>query len=111
MEDEAEDLDTSTRQRIEAVARSLERRCVLQVNAWRSMLESLSAETPKEFVDFFEVERISGRDFDIGMHRHWQDRAAIRYWVGQYVMTSISPADDRHCLVLLHRCACRRNGV
>ena len=73
LEDEAEDLDTSTRQRIEAVARSLERRCVLQVNAWRSMLDSLSAETPKEFVDFFEVERISGRDFDIGMHRHWRD--------------------------------------
>jgi len=73
LEDEAEDLDTSTRQRIEAVARSLERRCVLQVSAWRSMLEALSTEVPEEFVDFFEVERIAGRDFDIGMHRHWRD--------------------------------------
>ena len=73
LENEAEELETSARQRIEAVARSLERRCVLQVTAWRGMLDALAGETPPEFIDFFEVERISGRDFDIGMHRHWRD--------------------------------------
>ena len=72
LDDEAEELDTPTRQRIEAVARSLERRCVLQVTAWRDMLDALAEETPEEFVDFFEVERFSGRDLDIGMHRHWR---------------------------------------
>jgi ATP-dependent DNA helicase DinG len=73
LEDEAEDLDSSTRQRIEAVARSLERRISMNVGAWRLMLESLPQPQPEEFVDFFEVDRIDGRDFDIGMHRHWLD--------------------------------------
>ena len=73
LEDESEELDISSRQRIEAAARSLERRCVQQVNSWCDMLEALDTETPEEYVDFFEVERINGREFDIGMHRHWRD--------------------------------------
>ena len=73
LDDDAEDLESSTRQRIEAVARSLERRITGHVGAWRDMLESLGEEMPEAFVDFFEVARIDGRDFDVGMHRHWLD--------------------------------------
>ncbi|MDA0241425.1 MAG: ATP-dependent DNA helicase, partial [Proteobacteria bacterium] len=40
---------------------------------WRAMLLSLSQDTPPEFVDWFAVERIAGRDIDIGMHRNWID--------------------------------------
>ena len=29
--------------------------------------------TPPEFVDWFAVDRIDGRDIDVGMHRHWVD--------------------------------------
>jgi ATP-dependent DNA helicase DinG len=71
--DEAADLDTATRMRIEAAARGLERRAVQQVQAWRAMLKSLGAETPAEFVDWFGVERIEGREIDVGMYRHWAD--------------------------------------
>ncbi|MBT6118513.1 MAG: ATP-dependent DNA helicase, partial [Rhodospirillaceae bacterium] len=73
LEDEAAELDTATRQRIEAICRGLLRRGELQIGAWRDMLTALAAETPEAFVDWFAVERIQGRDRDVGMHRHWID--------------------------------------
>ena len=72
LDDEAEDLDSPSRLRIEAVSRSLERRN-LGVHAWRDMLKALGGEPPPQFVDWFGVERIDGRDIDVGYHRHWID--------------------------------------
>lgn len=37
------------------------------------MLRSLDSETPPEYVDWFGVERLSGRDLDLGHYRHWVD--------------------------------------
>jgi ATP-dependent DNA helicase DinG len=37
------------------------------------MLQSLSQETPAQFVDWFEVDRDDGRDRDVGFQRHWLD--------------------------------------
>lgn len=71
--DEAEVLETATRVKLEAVTASLERRALNQISNWRAMLSALTAETPDEFVDWFGVERISGRDYDVGFHRHWVD--------------------------------------
>jgi ATP-dependent DNA helicase DinG len=71
--EEAETLDTPTRQRIEAIARGLKRRANLEIAAWRDMLTGLGKPTPAEFIDWFGVERIDGRDFDIGFYRHWVD--------------------------------------
>jgi len=73
LEDEAKDLETSTRMRTGAVMRSLTRRGEVMVGAWRSMLGSLDQATPPEFVDWFEIDRMDGRDADIGMRRHWLD--------------------------------------
>jgi ATP-dependent DNA helicase DinG len=73
LDQEADDLDSATRKRIEAVCRSLEHRGIQQINGWRSMLEALSNETPEDFIDFLSVERYQGRDFDTGLHRHWVD--------------------------------------
>lgn len=70
---EARDLDSHTRARIEAVCRGLDRRGRQQAQAWRRMLQALRDETPEEFVDWFGVDRIDGRDIDIGLHRHWID--------------------------------------
>jgi ATP-dependent DNA helicase DinG len=69
----AEDLDTTTRTRIDGLCRSLERRAVMPLTAWRDMLAALANETPEEFVDWLGVERIDGRDVDVGVHRHWVD--------------------------------------
>ena len=60
LDEEAESLDTASRTRIEAAARGLERRAVLQTTAWEAMLAALSAETPDAFVDWFGVERRRG---------------------------------------------------
>ena len=73
LDGDADKLETATRNRIEAIARSLKYRGEDMVEAWRFMLSSLGAETPPEFVDWFSVDRIDGRDTDVGMHRHWTD--------------------------------------
>lgn len=73
LEDEADDLDSDTRRRIEAAASGVERRARLHLSAWLDMLKALSSETPEEFVDWFMVERVEGRDLDVGMYRHWVD--------------------------------------
>jgi ATP-dependent DNA helicase DinG len=70
---EAEDLDTSMRIRMDAAARGLERRAKLLIPSWRSMLSALGRPTPEIFVDWFSIERIGGREADVGMHRHWRD--------------------------------------
>jgi ATP-dependent DNA helicase DinG len=73
LDERADELDTSTRQRLDALIRSLERRAIGPVAAWRSMLAALGGETPPEFIDWFSVERIAGREVDMGMHRNWVD--------------------------------------
>ena len=73
LDENAGDLDTALRNRIESVSRGLRRRAEGEIEAWRSMLDALSDGTPEEFVDWFSVTRSQGRDVDIGMHRHWID--------------------------------------
>ena len=73
LDDEAETLDESQRRRIDALARSIDRRGVRNLEAWRDMLAALIHEAPADFVDWFGVERIDGRDIDVGFHRHWLD--------------------------------------
>ncbi|MEE8515579.1 MAG: ATP-dependent DNA helicase [Alphaproteobacteria bacterium] len=72
-DEDANELESSQRQRIEGVLRSLKRRAAIPIDNWRAMLESLSTETPPEFVDWFALERDQGRETDIAMHRHWTD--------------------------------------
>jgi ATP-dependent DNA helicase DinG len=70
---EAGELETAQRQRIEAMIRSLERRVLLPVGAWRGMLADLGRATPDGMVDWFSIGRSEGRDVDVGLHRHWID--------------------------------------
>ncbi len=79
LEDEAEDLDEATTNRIEGVCRSLTRRAVNPLQAWQAMLRGLSepqAEPGQRpgHVMFLRLDRREGlRDVDIGLHRHWLD--------------------------------------
>jgi len=75
LDDEAAELDSATRQRIEAIGKSIDRRALTPLAAWRDMLGGLVSAARAEFVDWFAVERIDGRDIDIGFHRHWLDPA------------------------------------
>jgi ATP-dependent DNA helicase DinG len=74
LNDEAADLETYQRARIEAAARGLERRAKIIVPAWIAMLDALeTGERRTEFVDWFEISRDDGRDVDVGLWRHWVD--------------------------------------
>ncbi|MEJ1994475.1 MAG: ATP-dependent DNA helicase [Limibacillus sp.] len=76
-EEEADELESEARRRIDSLVRSLERRCLLPLSAWGSLLENLlEGETPGAFVDSFLVERIEGRELDMGAHRHFIDPTA-----------------------------------
>lgn len=66
-------LDTAQRQRLEAVRRGLERRALALLDGWRSMLATLDATTPPEFVDTFAVERGEGGEIDVAFTRNWLD--------------------------------------
>ncbi|HZD24886.1 MAG TPA: helicase C-terminal domain-containing protein, partial [Alphaproteobacteria bacterium] len=73
LDEEAAELDTAARLRIEAACRGLNRRAEMVLGAWRAMLRALAGEPEEAFVDWFGIERSDGRDVDVGMHRHWLD--------------------------------------
>ncbi|WP_319633577.1 ATP-dependent DNA helicase [Pelagibius marinus] len=99
LDDEADSLDSDTRRRIEAAARSLDSRALLPIAAWREMLKALEEETPPEFCDWFAVERIEGRDIDVGLYRHWVDpsrpfAASLGQSAHGLLITSATLTDD-----------------
>ncbi|MGB0669977.1 MAG: ATP-dependent DNA helicase, partial [Rhodospirillales bacterium] len=73
LDDEADDLDSRQRIRIESLARSLERRGLQQLAAWNDMLKAVGEEPPEDFVDWLALDRRFGREVDVGLHRHWVD--------------------------------------
>ncbi len=79
LEDEAEEIDEVTRNRIEAIGRSLTRRAINPLQAWQAMLTSLVQPQPDpgqrpSHVLFLRLDRRDGlRDLDVGLHRHWLD--------------------------------------
>jgi ATP-dependent DNA helicase DinG len=73
LDSDAARLDSATRLRIEAAVRGLKQRGILQIEAWRRMLAELADDLPDAVVDWLAVDRVEGRDLDVGMHRHWVD--------------------------------------
>lgn len=75
LDQEADELDSSTRNRLEAVSRSITRRSEIMSDGWVPMLEALTIGImpTEKFVDWFELSRIGGREMDVGMYRHWID--------------------------------------
>jgi ATP-dependent DNA helicase DinG len=73
VEEDADKLDTAIKQRIEGALKSLERRAITPLIAWRAMLATLDDDTPPDFVDWFQLDRLDGRESDVAMHRHWVD--------------------------------------
>jgi ATP-dependent DNA helicase DinG len=71
--DDAADLDTATRTRLEGLARSLERRALVPLAAWRGMLKELQGGADPRFIDWFSLEKSEGREVDVGHHRAWID--------------------------------------
>ncbi|MGF1611057.1 MAG: ATP-dependent DNA helicase, partial [Kiloniellales bacterium] len=98
LDEDADALDSETRRRIEAARRGLERRALMPLVAWRGMLSALEEETPADFVDWFQVERLGGHDSDVGFYRHWIDptkpfAAAVLEQAHGVVVTSATLTD------------------
>ena len=73
LDDEAAELDSATRLRVEASVRGLARRAESELASWILMLKTLGHATPPDFVDWLSIDRLEGRELDVGMHRHWVD--------------------------------------
>jgi ATP-dependent DNA helicase DinG len=81
LNEEADDIDAVTRNRIDAAARSLDRRVLAPLSAWQDMLHGLigqskaSAEqhSPHQILFFRLARAEGGRELDVGLRRHWLD--------------------------------------
>jgi len=102
MEDEANILDKDTMTRLDNLSAAIERRSTLAVAAWVGMVEALikGADTEKKkeektslFIDWFEITRMNGRNYDCGMFRRYKNPMepfgnALRTQAHGVVMTS-----------------------
>ena len=75
LDEEASQIVTSDRGRIEGALRGLDRRCRMLLPAWRSMLRAIDedAEDDPDFVDWFDATFLYGRVVDAACRRHWVD--------------------------------------
>ncbi len=65
-------MDGPARARIEGAIASLGWR-VDTVGAWLALLARIGGPTDPDFVDWLAVERVEGREYDVGVHRRWLD--------------------------------------
>ncbi len=73
LDDEAAELNSHERGRIEALSRSLRRRGELMIGGWCAMLSRLLKDRDALFIEWFNVEQFGSREFDVGFHSHWID--------------------------------------
>lgn len=72
IEDAPDWLDGAARARIEGAIASLGWRRDI-IAAWLALLARIGGPADADFVDWMTVDRIEGREYDIGIHRHWLD--------------------------------------
>jgi ATP-dependent DNA helicase DinG len=105
LETDAEDLDETSRQRLEGAARSLKRRAIDPLAAWRRILDSLPEPTPTPgtrptTIKFLRLERQQGEDTDVALLAHLLDPTEA------FIQTIATPAHG-----LLITSATLRDGV
>lgn len=72
IEDAPDWLDGAARARIEGAVASLGWRRDL-IAAWLALLARIGGPADPDYVDWMTVDRVEGREYDIGLHRHWLD--------------------------------------
>jgi len=65
-------MDGPARARIEGAIASLGWRTDT-VGAWLSLIARIGGPADPEYVDWLAVDRVEGREYDVGLHRHWLD--------------------------------------
>src|ERR1019366_8461931 len=101
LDDEADELPTGERARIEGALRGLDRRARMTLPAWRAMVQGIAgdAEDDPDFVDWFEATSLYGRVVDAACRRHWVDpteplQAAVLAPAHGVLVTSATLADS-----------------
>ena len=72
LEDAPDWLDTAARARVDGAIYGLAHRTGL-IGAWIALLIRLGGAPDPDFVDWLAVDRVEGREYDIGLHRRWLD--------------------------------------
>jgi ATP-dependent DNA helicase DinG len=72
LEDAPDWLDTAARARVEGAIHGLTTRG-RTLGAWIALLGRLGGPVDPDFVDWLAVDRVEGREFDVGLHRRWLD--------------------------------------
>ena len=72
LEDAPDWLDASARARVEGALSGLVYRGQT-LAAWVALLARLGGPADPDFVDWLAVDRVEGREYDIGLHRRWLD--------------------------------------
>ncbi|MFC7498831.1 ATP-dependent DNA helicase [Enterovirga sp. GCM10030262] len=72
LEDAPDWLDPQAKARIEGAIGGLAWR-VQSLSAWIALAARIGGPADPDFVDWLAVERVDGREFDIGVHRRWLD--------------------------------------
>lgn len=65
-------MDSPARARIEGAIASLGWRTET-VGAWLALIARIGGPADPEYVDWLAVDRVEGREYDVGLHRHWLD--------------------------------------
>jgi ATP-dependent DNA helicase DinG len=65
-------MDAPARARIEGAIASLGWRAET-VGAWLALIARIGGPSDPDYVDWLAVDRVEGREYDIGLHRHWLD--------------------------------------
>ena len=65
-------MDAAARARVEGAIASIGWRAET-VAAWLALLARVGGPADPDFVDWLSVDRTEGREFDVGLHRHWLD--------------------------------------
>jgi ATP-dependent DNA helicase DinG len=65
-------MDAPARARIEGAIASLGWRADM-VAAWLALIARIGGPADADFVDWLAIDRIEGREVDVGLHRHWLD--------------------------------------
>jgi ATP-dependent DNA helicase DinG len=72
IEDAPDWLDAQARARVEGAIGGLSWR-VQTLQAWIALTARIGGPADPDFVDWLALERVEGREYDAGLHRHWLD--------------------------------------
>ncbi len=72
LEDATDWLDSAARARVDGAIYGLGHRAAM-LGGWIALLTRIGGPVDPDFVDWLVVDRVEGREYDIGLHRHWLD--------------------------------------